>query len=123
MHATYLKSAKLEKYVCFTFLYPVRTPPASGFCGRPPASSICISVAYKYWYNNKYKYNDKYEYNNKLFDFSGKTLAQLTTSAPVSSLKDVCFVTSSSDMVSSTAVIVVMDVVSSDMTEASDRVT
>ena len=82
-------------------------------------------MAYKYKYNNKYKYNHKYkyEYNNKLFDFSGKTLAQLTTSAPVSSLKDVCFVTISSDMVSSTAVMVVMDVVSSDMTDASDRVT
>ena len=100
-----------------TFLYPVRTPPASGFCGRPPASSICISVAYKY------KYNNKYTYNNNLSHFSSMTLAKLTTSAPVSFLKDVCFVTSSSDMVSSIAVMVVMDVVSSDMTEASDRVT
>ena len=108
-----------------TFLYPVRTPPASGFCGRPPASSICISVAYKYKYNNKYKFkdNNKYKYNNNLSHFSSMTLAKLTTSAPVSSLKDVCFVISSSDMVSSIAVMVVMDVVSSDMTEASDRVT
>ena len=47
----------------------------------------------------------------------------LATSAPVSSLKDACIITSSSDMVSSTAVMVVMDVVSSDIIEASDSVT
>ena len=47
----------------------------------------------------------------------------VSTSAPVSSLKAVCIVTSSSDMVTPTAVIVVTDVVSSDMIEASDRVT
>ena len=51
------------------------------------------------------------------------TLAQLATSAPVSSLKDVCIVTSSTDMVSPTVVMVVMEVVSSDMTDASERVT
>ena len=59
-------------------------------------------------------------YNNISHSYD---IAELGTSAPVSSLKDVCFVTSSSDMVSFTAVMVVMDVVSSDMIEASERVT
>ena len=63
--------------------------------------------------------------NNQLHrqSISSFRFINVSTSAPVSSLKAVCIVTSSSEMVTPTAVIVVTDIVSSDMIEAADRVT